>query len=196
MYMLIFKWHYLQFRKGQTIIWGSIWPWTFLGFICKTSLLFQPNQPGRELGSTTVPGHPLRATHNLKVWPWEHRGGFPHTPLMRKPRRKGVWGDAAAPRCLVELTCQVEQGSVPQSQGTNFSTKANQKEKGEEKAGVVVQLMEFPFSIGSVAQKRQSGAEKAHQRVGKIYPVCYPKSALLMGLYRSLPIGFHTDAKN
>lgn len=88
--------------------------------------------------------------------------GFSHTPLMQKTRRKEPCGDAAAAHCLVKITCQAEQGSVPQSRGINFSTKANQKEKGEEKAGVVVQLMELPFSIGSVAKNTEKAGQKKH----------------------------------
>lgn len=126
------------------------------------SLLFQLNQPGRELG---VPLSLVTLCGHCTAWKSghgkEHRAGFPQTPLMRKARRKGAWGDAAAPCCIVELTCQVEQ-SVPQSQGIQFSTKTNQKEKGKEKAGVAAQLMEFPFAIGSVAQKTVKAGQKKH----------------------------------
>jgi len=106
-----------------------------------------------------------------------------------------VWGDTAAPCCLVELTCQVERGSVPQSQGINFSTKANQKEKGEEKAGVVVQVTEFPFRIGSVAQRQTKQGRTITPASGEDLSRLPRQSALLMGLYGSLPTGFYTDTK-
>lgn len=75
---------------------------------------------------------------------------------------QGDHGLTAAPHYFVKLPCQVEQGSVPQSQGINFPTKANQNEKGTERAGVVVQFVAFPFSMGFVGHKSDRAVQEKH----------------------------------
>lgn len=86
------------------------------------------------------------------------------------------------------LTYYIEQKSVCQreGEGINFSTKANRKEKSEEKVGVIVKLVEFPFVI-YLSEDRQNRIEKTYQPARNIYPHCLSKTALLIDLYRSLP---------
>lgn len=124
-------------------------------------LLFLPAQPARQgTGQPTNSRHLSVGTTQLenRKKSWKRAQGWlpPYSPLMKKPRRKG-----ACRQCCCTPPPQAYLSGwagVNLSEPRNyFPTKENLKEKGEEKAGVVVQLVEFPFGIGSVAQKTKQG---------------------------------------
>lgn len=102
----------------------------------------------------SLPAHPAKAEGSTQLGNHreEHGDDFP----QKNQKTKGVGGTMG---WLLHVTLSGGAGSVPHSQGIDFHTKANQKEKGAEWAGGAVQFVAFPFCMSSAAHKTGQSRE-------------------------------------